>query len=74
VTVDLASTAYLLQAGHRIRLEVAASQFPRFLPVLSKTQDPWSAAPEPPWDLRVYIGGSHRSALSLSCSSMPTVR
>jgi predicted acyl esterase len=74
VTVDLASTAYLLQAGHRIRLEVAASQFPRFLPVLSRTQDPWSAAPEPPWDLRVFIGGSHRSALSLSCSSMPTVR
>ena len=41
--VDLGDTGYRLRAGHRLRLEVAASAFPRYLPDAGPGLDPWEA-------------------------------
>ncbi len=43
VSVDLGSTGYRLRAGHRLRLEVASSAFPRYIWHPGTTTDPWSA-------------------------------
>jgi uncharacterized protein len=42
-SIDLGSTGYRLLPGHRLRLEVAASDFPRYLPDAGPGLDPWTA-------------------------------
>ena len=43
VTVDLGHTGYRLRPGHRLRLEIASSAFPRYIWHPGTTADPWDA-------------------------------
>lgn len=43
VQVDLGPTAYRLRQGHRLRLEVASSAFPRYMWEPGTGEDPWVA-------------------------------
>lgn len=55
-SIDLGPTAYRLPAGHRLRLEVASSHFPRYLPVLAPGAEPWTSEPGQPWQHRLHLG------------------
>jgi predicted acyl esterase len=46
-TLALADVAYRVRSGHRLRLEVAASCFPRYLPVIDPETDSWNATTGP---------------------------
>lgn len=70
LTVDLGSTAYIFKAGHRIRVEVSSSNFPRFDRNLNTGTDLASGATEyRKADNSVYHDAAHPSALLLQ--SMP---
>lgn len=43
VTVDLGHTGYRLRPGHRLRLEIASSAFPRYIWHPGTEADPWDA-------------------------------
>jgi putative CocE/NonD family hydrolase len=43
VTVDLGQAGYRLRPGHRLRLEIASSAFPRYILHPGTTDDPWDA-------------------------------
>jgi putative CocE/NonD family hydrolase len=43
VTVDLGHTGYRLRPGHRLRLEIASSAFPRYIWHPGTAADPWDA-------------------------------
>jgi putative CocE/NonD family hydrolase len=43
VTVDLGQTGYRLRPGHRLRLEISSSAFPRYIWHPGTTTDPWDA-------------------------------
>jgi putative CocE/NonD family hydrolase len=60
VTVDLGQAGYRLRPGHRLRLEIASSAFPRYIWHPGTTADPWDAVPTRPRDmgLRTGPGGS----------------
>ncbi len=66
VSVDLGPTAYRLPAGHRLRLEVAASHFPRYLPSLAPGADAWTAEPAQPWQHRLHLGNQTRLLLQIT--------
>jgi putative CocE/NonD family hydrolase len=54
--VDLGSTGYRVRPGHRLRLEVAASAFPRYIPHPGTSADPWDAARTRPLELALRTG------------------
>lgn len=67
VTVELWPTAHTFQPGHRIRLEVSSSNFPRFdrnpnvaIPVAEATQDDMQTATN-----QILHGSEHPSKLTL---------
>lgn len=66
VSVALAPCAYRIEDGHALRLEIAASHFPRYLPAAAA--DPWlDLGKSTPYDL--IVGGSSGSCLELSVRS-----
>lgn len=66
VRIDLGDTGYRLRAGHRLRLQISASAFPRW-PVHPGTEEnPMTAVVTQSVTHRLFLGGSHRSALSLT--------
>jgi len=44
IRVDLSQVGYRLQAGHRLQVTVASSNFPEYLPQPGNGEDPWGAA------------------------------
>lgn len=74
VSVDLGPTAYRIPAGHRLRMEVSASCFPRYLPVLSAGKDPWTCTPAAPWAHYLAMGSSTQTRLQLSVMQNGTGR
>ncbi len=66
VTVDLGHTGYRLETGHRLRLELAASDTPRYLPDPGTDEDPWAAVRVRAAERRVTIGGSEGAVLHLT--------
>ncbi len=66
VTVDLWSTANRFLAGHRLRLEVSSSNFPRFDRNWNTGQDGASAVSGVPATNIVYHDEQHPSALTVS--------
>jgi putative CocE/NonD family hydrolase len=64
-SVDLGHTGYRIRPGHRLRLEVSSSAFPRYAPHPGTTEDPWTATACRPADLSL-VTGSGGSTLSLS--------
>lgn len=66
VAIDLKDVAYRLLPGHRLRLEVAASCFPRYLPVINPEGDSWSATTGPQVEYRLRTGGGADSFLQVT--------
>ncbi len=66
VEVDLGHTGYRLPAGHRLRLEVASSAFPRYLPHPGTDEDPWYATDPVASEQRLRLGGAAPSRLELT--------
>ncbi|HVD70384.1 MAG TPA: CocE/NonD family hydrolase C-terminal non-catalytic domain-containing protein, partial [Actinomycetota bacterium] len=64
--VDLGSTGYRVREGHRLRLEVATSCFPRFAVHPGTGEDPMLAVGGSPSDQGLLVGGSEGSAVSLT--------
>jgi putative CocE/NonD family hydrolase len=63
VTVPLRACSYRLRPGHSLRLEIAASHFPRYLP--GAPSNPWLSLGEPT-TYRLEVGGLNGSRLDLS--------
>jgi putative CocE/NonD family hydrolase len=55
-SIDLGSTGYRLLPSHRLRLEVAASDFPRYLPDAGPGLDPWAVGEGAPAPREVRLG------------------
>lgn len=66
VRVDLGPLGYRLRPGHRLRLEVAASCFPRYLMHPGTAEDPWFATRTRRNAVRLHVGGSFPAYVSLS--------
>lgn len=66
VTVDLGHTGYRVRPGHRLRVELAASDFPRYLLDPGTGEDPWTALETAPADRAVRVGGAEGAALELT--------
>lgn len=56
VRVDLGHTGYRVRAGHRLRLEVAASAFPRYIWAVGTDADPWTALHGVGCEMRILLG------------------
>jgi predicted acyl esterase len=66
VGVDLGHAGYRLPPGHRLRLELAASGFPRYLPHPGTADDPWDPGRLQDTDQTVHLGGDAGSRLELT--------
>ena len=55
-----------MREGHRLRLEVATSCFPRFAVHPGTDEDPMLAVEGTPSDQGLLVGGSEGSAVSLT--------
>jgi putative CocE/NonD family hydrolase len=66
VTVGLGHTGYRLQPGHRLRLQLACSDFPLYLWHPGTSENPWTAVKGQPNEQTVHTGASTASCLSLS--------
>jgi putative CocE/NonD family hydrolase len=65
LTVDLGSTAIMIPKGHRIRLEVSSSNFPKYDRNPNTGEDPLEARVLKPVGQKVYHGGRYRSHVVL---------
>ncbi len=64
--VNLGHTGHRLMPGHRLRLQVASSDFPLYLPHPGTAESPWYAVNTMINHQRVFTGGSRPSHLSLT--------
>ena len=62
-------TAYRLAPGHRLRLTLASSDFPEFVPVPGNGGHRWLEADTEPNRQSVVLGGDAGAALTLSIIS-----
>lgn len=67
VTLDLSDMGYRVQVGHRLRLELATSEFPRYLLHPGTAEDPWLAQDGYPVEQQVRIGGDRGASLTIHC-------
>jgi predicted acyl esterase len=58
-------TGYRLRAGHRLRLHVASSDFPLYVPHPGDGQNPWHFTTGNAAGQTLRTGGSHPSYVSL---------
>jgi putative CocE/NonD family hydrolase len=65
LTVDLGSTAIMIPKGHRIRLEVSSSNFPKYDRNPNTGEEALKARVLKPVRQRVYHGGEYRSHVVL---------
>ena len=66
VALELGHTGYRVRPGHRLRVELAASDFPRYLLDPGTGEDPWTATRTTPAERSVRIGGTEGAALELT--------
>jgi hypothetical protein len=66
VRIDLGHTGYRVQPGHRLRCQVASSDFPLFLWHPGTPDKPWTATRSQQNDQVLYGGGASASYVSLS--------
>ena len=64
--IDLGHAGYRLPAGHRLRLEIASSDYPRYLWDPGSDEDPWTATSGPRRGRRLEVGGDSGPALSVT--------
>ena len=66
VEVPLGHTGHRLAAGNRLRLQVASSDYPLYVPHPGTTESPWFAVDTRPNRQRLLTGGDTGSHLSLT--------
>jgi len=66
VTVGLGHTGYRLRQGHRLRLQLASSDFPLYLWHPGTGENPWTATTWQANEQTIHTGTSTPSCLSLS--------
>lgn len=66
VQVHLGDTGYRLLPGHRLRLEAASSNFPRYLLHPGTAENPWTATKTAPDEQQLRTGGAAGSCLTLT--------
>jgi predicted acyl esterase len=66
VTVGLGHTGYRLRPGHRLRLQLASSDFPLYLWHPGTSENPWAATTGQANDQTVHTGPSTPSSLNIS--------
>jgi uncharacterized protein len=66
VTLDLGHTGYRLEPGHRLRLHVASSDFPLYVPHPGTDADPWFASETVANRQRLVCGGPEPSSLTIT--------
>ena len=64
-TIDLVATSNVFKAGHRIRLEISSSNFPRFNRNFNTAADPWAATESIPALQTVHHDGQYPSRIRL---------
>jgi hypothetical protein len=67
--IDLAHMGYRVPAGHRLRLQLASSDFPLYLPHPGTDEDPWQATSGKPSEQTLTAGGEDGSLLRLTVRS-----
>ena len=70
-TIDLVATSNVFQAGHRIRLEISSSNFPRFDRNCNTGGEPWAAAECVPAVQTIYHNGQYPSRIHLPVIPTP---
>ena len=63
--IDLVATSNVFKAGHRIRLEISSSNFPRFDRNFNTAGDPWLATESLPAMQTIYHDGQRPSRIHL---------
>ena len=66
VRVELAHVGYRLPEGHRLRVQLASSDFPLYLPHPGTDEDPWRAVDGRASEQTVSVGGDAEAYLSLT--------
>ena len=66
VTIDLGHTGYRLLPGHRLRLQVASSDFPLYLWHPGTDENPWTATRSETNEQTIHAGGTTPSHVRLS--------
>ncbi|MEU4162430.1 CocE/NonD family hydrolase [Actinoplanes sp. NPDC026670] len=66
VTIDLGHTGYRLPAGHALRLTLASSDAPEFVPAPGTGEHRWTAAETTPNQQRLHLAGTR-----LTCTVLP---
>jgi uncharacterized protein len=69
VTVNMSDIGYRLLPGHSLRLEVAGSDFPRYIVHPGADADPWLASGNPPVAQQIRTGSRSGSLLRLTVLS-----
>ena len=64
-TIDLVATSNVFKAGHRIRLEISSSNFPRFDRNFNTAADPWQETESIPAMQTVFHDGRYPSRIRL---------
>jgi putative CocE/NonD family hydrolase len=64
-TIDLVATSNVFKAGHRIRLDVSSSNFPRFDRNFNTGDDPWASKESVPAVQTICHNAEHPSRLRL---------
>jgi putative CocE/NonD family hydrolase len=71
VTVGMGHTGYRLRPGHRLRLQLAASDFPLYLWHPGTDENPWTATKGQASEQAVHTGGTTASFVSLAVLGEP---
>lgn len=66
VVVDLGDTGYLVRPGHRLRLQVSASSFPRWPVHPGTDEDPLNALSGREVDHMLHLGKNHASTVTVT--------
>ena len=67
VSLTIGETAYRIRAGHRLRLVLAGSAFPRYVLHPGTDEDPWTAVSTARNELRIALGGCDGAILTAMC-------
>jgi putative CocE/NonD family hydrolase len=66
VRIDLAHMGYRVPAGHRLRLQLASSDFPLYLPHPGTDENPWHAVTGRPSEQTLQVGGGSEAHMRLT--------
>lgn len=66
VSISLCHAGYLLRPGHALRLHLAGSDFPEFLPDPGTGENPWLATETRRSEHRIWLGGDDPAYLTVT--------